>query len=74
MIKELIRKMLKRENISKEDRQRVFMYLRHIPNKNKTEEEWELYKILCKEKGVPEPDRNLAVRPVYEKLIKHEET
>lgn len=55
------------ENITKREKGKIFSYLRHIPNIRKTEEEFELYCKMAKEKGLPKPDRNSYVRPLHEK-------
>lgn len=44
-----------------------FSYLRHIPNCNKTDDEFEEYRQFAKRVGLPEPDRNSKVRPLHEK-------
>ena len=44
-----------------------FSYLRHIPNCYKTDEEFEEYCQFVKRLGLPNPDRNLKVRPLHEK-------
>lgn len=65
--KDLISKANKGENITKSEKNKIFFYLRHIPNMRKTEEEFELYCKMAKEKGLPKPDRNSYVRPLHEK-------
>lgn len=66
-IKELVMKAYRGEEISRSDMGEVFFYLRHIPNIRKTEEEFELYCKMAKEKGLPKPDRNSYVRPLHER-------
>lgn len=44
-----------------------FRYLRHIPNFNKTDEEFIEYCELAEKVGIPEPNRNSKIRPLYEK-------
>lgn len=66
-IKELVMKAYRGEEISRSDMGEVFFYLRHIPNIKKTDEEFELYCKMAKEKGLPKPDRNSYVRPLHEK-------
>ena len=67
-IKELISKVYRGEKITKDEEWEVFFYLRHIPNIKKTDEEFELYCRMAKEKGIPKPDRNSYIRPSHEKL------
>ena len=43
-----------------------FSYLRHIPNFNKTEGEFEEYCQFAKKVGLPKPYRNSKVRPLHE--------
>ncbi len=50
-----------------EDELKRFSYLRHIPNYNKTDEEFKEYCQLAKRVGLPKPDRNSKVRPLHEK-------
>lgn len=71
MIKELIKKFLNDGLVSKEEKIEIFSYLRHIPNFHKTEEEWELYKKICKEKRLPEPNRYSKIRPLHESNNKY---
>lgn len=66
-IKELINKMLKGESENVEERTQVFIYLRHIPNIHKTNEEFELYCEMTKRVGLPTPNRNSGIRPLHEK-------
>lgn len=66
-IKELISKVYRGEKITKDEEWEVFFYLRHIPNIKKTDEEFELYCRMAKEKGIPKPDRNSYIRPLHEK-------
>lgn len=54
--------------MSKEDLKHDFIYLRHIPNIRKTEEEFEIYTKMCEERGYPKPDRNSRIRPLHEKI------
>lgn len=49
------------------DELKRFSYLRHIPNYNKTDEEFKEYCQLTKGVGLPKPDRNSKVRPLHEK-------
>lgn len=44
-----------------------FRWLRHIPNFNKTDEEFKEYCIYAERVGLPKPDRNSKVRPLHEK-------
>lgn len=66
-IKEIVKRAYNMEVLTNEECYELFHYLRHIPNCRKTEEEWELYKRVCKEKGIPEPNRKSCVRPLHEK-------
>lgn len=66
-IKDIINSAYKGEKISKEEKNRMFSYFRHIPNARKTNEEFELYCEMAKEKGIPKPDRNSEIRPLHEK-------
>lgn len=67
MLKELISKVYRGEEVTKDEKWEVFSYLRHIPNIKKTDEEFELYCRMAKEKGIPKPDRNSYIRPLHEK-------
>ena len=44
-----------------------FSYLSHIPNCHKIDEEFEKYWQFAKRLGLPNPDRNSKIRPLYEK-------
>ena len=44
-----------------------FSYLRHIPNCYKTDKEFEEYCQFVKRLGLPNPDRNSKIRPLYKK-------
>lgn len=63
----LIERANRGEAITKEEKNKIFFYLRHIPNIKKTDEEFELYCKMAKEKGLPEPKRNSTIRPLHEK-------
>lgn len=65
--RDLISRANKGENITREEKNKIFSYLRHVPNIRKTEEEFELYCKMAKEKGLLEPNRNSFVRPLHEK-------
>lgn len=67
MIQDLIKLLLEGKAVSKEDTSKVFSYLRHIPNARKTENEWNLYCQMAKERGLPRPDRDSKIRPLHEK-------
>lgn len=67
MIQTLINKMCNNEEVTLEEKNTVFHYFRHIPNARKTDEEFELYCRMAKEKGIPKPDRNSYIRPLHEK-------
>lgn len=64
---EIVSAAYRGEMITKEERSRMFHYFRHIPNARKTDEEFELYCKMAKEKGIPEPDRKSYIRPLHEK-------
>ncbi|MDO4710633.1 MAG: hypothetical protein Q4A75_01555 [Peptostreptococcaceae bacterium] len=66
-IKEVISRAINGEELSKEERNRLFFYFRHIPNIRKSDEEFELYCKMAAEKGLPKPDRNSYIRPLHEK-------
>lgn len=55
-----------KKKLSENDLKR-FSYLRHIPNFNKTDEEFEEYCQFAKRLELPKPDRNSKVRPLHEK-------
>lgn len=65
--RDLISRANNGENITESEKGKIFSYLRHIPNIRKTEEEFELYCKMAKEKGLPKPDRNSYVRPLHER-------
>ena len=69
-IKKLINKAINKEYITDYDKNKIFHYLRHIPNAMKTDEEFSLYCDMAKSKGLPEPERNSKVRPLEETLYK----
>ncbi len=70
-IKELISKVYRGEEVTKEELWEVFSYLRHIPNIKKTDEEFELYCRMMEEKGKPLPKRNTICRPLEEEYFKN---
>ncbi len=57
--------MNKKINLTKEEQERFF-YLRHIPNINKTDKEFDEYCLLANKVGLPKPDRNSKCRPLHE--------
>lgn len=65
-IKDVIESAYKGEEISKEEKNEMFNYFRHIPNARKTDEEFELYCKMAKEKAIPKPERDSTIRPLYE--------
>ena len=44
-----------------------FSYLSYIPNCHKIDEEFEKYCQFAKRLGLPKPDRNSKIRPLYKK-------
>lgn len=69
-IKELINKAINKERITDSEKNKIFFYLRHIPNATKTDEEFQLYCDMAKDKGLPPPKRNSKIRPLKEKMHK----
>lgn len=65
-IKDVINRAYNGEEITKEEKNNMFSYFRHIPNARKTDEEFELYCKMAEEKGIPRPDRNSVIRPLHE--------
>ncbi|MDD7306076.1 MAG: hypothetical protein PUG67_05765 [Peptoniphilaceae bacterium] len=65
-IEEIIESAYSGEAITKEERQSMFSYFRHIPNARKTDKEFKLYCKMAKEKGIPKPERDSTIRPLYE--------
>lgn len=43
-----------------------FMQYRHIANCDKTDEDFEEYKIMAKRVGLPKPERDSTIRPLHE--------
>lgn len=66
-IKEVIKSAYNGEEITKEEKSEIFSYFRHIPNARKTDKEFELYCKMAKEKGMPKPERDYKIRPLYSK-------
>ncbi len=46
-------------------------YLRHIPNLNKSKEEFKEYCFFADRIGMPKPNRESKIRPLHEKYDKH---
>lgn len=65
-IKDLINKAVNKEHITDDEKNKIFFYLRHIPNAMKTDAEFNLYCKMAEEVGLPKPDRNSIVRPLNE--------
>lgn len=65
-IKDIINKAVNNQVITSEEKNEMFAYFRHIPNNRKTDEEFELYCKMAKEKGLPMPNRQSNVRPLHE--------
>lgn len=72
-IKELINRRINKECITEYDKNKIFNYLRHIPNAMKTDKEFKLYCDMAKDKGLPAPERHSKVRPLEEDLHKWNE-
>lgn len=70
-IKEIIQSANNGEEITDEEKNEMFMYFRHIPNARKTDEEFELYSKMAKERGIPTPNRKSYIRPLHEKHDKN---
>ena len=66
-IKHIINSAYNGEEITKEEKSKMFSYFRHIPNAKKTDEEFDLYCKMAEEKGIQKPDRNSRIRPLHEK-------
>lgn len=69
-IKEIINKILKNEQVTSKEKNEVFHYFNHIPNIKKTNEEFELYYKMLKERNKPLPNRNMICRPLEEEYFK----
>lgn len=69
-INEIVNSAYEGEIITKEEKQELFHYFRHIPNIKKTDEEFELYCKMMKERGKPLPKRNIICRPLEEEYFK----
>lgn len=65
-IKDIINSANNGEEITKEEKNNMFSYFRHIPNARKTDEEFELYCKMAEEKGIPKPERDSTIRPLNE--------
>ena len=65
-IKDVIKSAYKGEEISKEEKNEMFNYFRHIPNARKTNEEFELYCKMAEEKAIPKHERDSTIRPLNE--------
>ena len=65
-MKDVINSAYNGDEITKEEKSEMFRYFRHIPNARKTDEEFELYCKMAKEKGIPDPERDSAIRPLHE--------
>lgn len=66
-IKGIVSRAINGEELSKEEKNELFSYFRHIPNIRKSDEEFELYYKMATEKGLPKPERNSHIRPLHEK-------
>lgn len=55
------------KNYFTEEELAKFNLYRHIANSDKTDEEFEEYKIMAKRVGLPEPKRDSKIRPLHEK-------
>lgn len=66
-VKDILNKAINDIELDKEEKNTLFSYFRHIPNGRKTDEEFEIYCKMAKEKGLPKPDRNSWIRPLHEK-------
>lgn len=65
-IKDIINSANNGEEITKEEKNNMFSYFRHIPNARKTDEEFDLYCKMAEEKGIPKPERDSTIRPLHE--------
>lgn len=65
-IKDIINSAYNGEEITKEEKNNMFSYFRHIPNARKTDEEFELYCKMAEEKGILNPERDSTIRPLNE--------
>lgn len=65
-MKDVIKSAYKGEEISKEEKNEMFNYFRHIPNARKTDVEFDLYFKMAEEKGIPKPERDSTIRPLNE--------